>query len=62
MLVPKTQLLDMNSIISLMDASEEERANKGGMSQKKWLTILELQIDNWNLQQVWIAESTKPTM
>ena len=35
MLVPKTQLLDMNSIISLMDASEEERANKGGMSQKK---------------------------
>ena len=35
MLVPTTQLLDMSSIISLMDASEEERASKAGKSQKK---------------------------
>ena len=35
MLVPTTQLLDMNSVISLMDASEEKRARKARKSQKK---------------------------
>ena len=46
MLVPTSQLLDMNSIISLMDVSEYERVSKGGMSQKKILVILESQSDN----------------
>ena len=62
MLSPTTQVLKKNKRISLMEVSEEERASKGGMSQKKWLMMWELQNDNRNIQQVWIAESTKPPM
>ena len=35
MLVPTTQPIKVNITISLMVVSEEERANKGRMSQKK---------------------------
>lgn len=60
MLIPTTQPMNVNITISLMDVSEQERASKGGMSQKKWLMTFELQKDNRNVQLVWIAESTKP--
>ena len=62
MLQPTTQQLEMSNIISLKVVSEELRASKGGISQKKCSIILELQKDNRNVQQMWIAESTKPSM
>ena len=60
MLHPITSVLNIKSSISLMDVSEQERASKGGRSQKKWLRTFELQKDNLNAQDVWIVESTKP--
>ena len=61
MLHPTTQPINVNITISLMDVSEQERASKGGRSQEKWLMTFELQKDSWNVQDVWTAESTKPT-
>lgn len=60
MLHPTTQPINVNITISLMDVSEQERASKGGRSQKKLLMTFELQKDNLNAQDVWIVESTKP--
>lgn len=60
-LQPTTQQLEMSNIISLMVVSEVLRASKGGKSQEKCSMILVLQKDNRNVQQVWIAESSKPS-
>ena len=61
MLHPITSVLNIKSSISLMDVSEQERASKGGRSQETGVMTYEVQKDSWNVQDVWTAESTKPT-